>query len=153
MGELIPFDERMARWETGIRTYLVTGSSKQAALAAGVNQKTWQRWQKEEEFQRLLQRRRDQVAKVGTDAMGELFLSAIEALHEALGPTQELEVRLKAAQTVLRMLGPSKLQLAGQVEAEPAPEVDPQAAAEELRRRRAEEAAAEDDQELDGLPD
>lgn len=149
MGDLLHFDERMAKWETGIRTYLVTGSSKQAALAAGVNQKTWQRWQKEEEFQTLLQHRRDQVAKVGVDAMGELFLSAIETLHEAMAPHQDLDVRLKAAQTIVRMLGPSRLQLPQTIEAEATPQVDPKEAAEELRRRRNEET----DQEVDGLPE
>ena len=131
-------DERMAAWDRGIRTLLITGTHKKAANDAGCNIQTWHEWRKDEAFQRLFEIRREQVATVAVEEMGALFLTAREVFAEAMGPEQKIEVRLKAASKVADIIARSTpLDKAAPEIPALAIEVSSTDAAAELRRRKA----------------
>lgn len=130
-------DERMAAWDRGIRTLLITGQHKKAADDAGCNIQTWHLWRKEEAFQRLFEIRREQAATIAAEELGALFVNAREVFLEAMSEDQKIDVRLKAAIAVSNMVvRSSPLDKATPEIKALAVEVTGSDAAAELRRRK-----------------
>lgn len=130
-------DQRLAAWDRGIRTLLITGSHKKAANDADCNLQTWHQWRKDDAWKQLFDLRRDQAASVTVEEMGGLFAEAREVFHEAMQPEQKIEVRLKAASKVADLVVRKQdLSAVSPAIAALAVEVKGSDAASELRRRR-----------------